>query len=379
MQVTELFIGTFGRIFSSSSILVILTLMFIISIRLYFHRRKKAYLSISISLIIVIVQYVFVIGIEVRDMDFVMNSHFISRFLQVSSFILINIGMFQLYNRSKQKQIFTYYIFGIVTLLFTAVYFINMNGNEDPSIQDYLFHSLWIELYLFLLIFLGFYLVSPFIGQKIKYQLGIIIYLIAHVAHVTNLYIFEQEVRSLVILEFFLPIIFYCIVFLFIFDRMVEMLQSVYNSAITDGLTGLFNRNFFLSKIEENLKRRNKISVAFFDIDNFKILNDTQGHQKGDQVLIRVAKILRKECEDIGIAGRYGGEELVILITDSSINMKDLTEKIRVRIQIESPVTVSVGYSIYTEGVHALELVKQADQAMYQSKRTGKNKVTRYI
>ncbi len=325
-----------------------------------------------------IVQYVFIIGIEVRDIEFVMNSYFISRFLQVSAFILINIGMFQLYNRSKRKEMFTYYLFGMLTLLFSAVYFINMNQIEYPTIPDHLFHSLWIELYLFVLIFLGFYLVSPFIGQKIKYQLGIIIYLIAHVAHVTNLYIFEQEVTSLVILELFLPIIFYYIVFLFIFDRMVETLQPVYNSAITDGLTGLFNRNFLLSKIEENLKGRNKVSVAFFDIDNFKILNDTQGHQKGDQVLIRVAKILRKECEDIGIAGRYGGEELVVLITDPTINMGDFAEKIRGRVQSESPVTVSVGYSTYSDGVHALELVKQTDQATYKSKKTGKNKVTRY-
>jgi diguanylate cyclase (GGDEF)-like protein len=116
----------------------------------------------------------------------------------------------------------------------------------------------------------------------------------------------------------------------------------------------------------------------FSDIDNFKKLNDTKGHQMGDNVLKQVAAIMKEESEDFGIAGRYGGEEIVVMITDPSINMESFAERVRQRVEEETLVTVSLGYSKYDRGVTVEQLIKQADEAMYKAKTSGKNKVVRY-
>jgi diguanylate cyclase (GGDEF)-like protein len=378
MNLSELFLGSIGRIFASSGIMIVLLLMFIVSFRLYLSRKKKAYLSLTISLLLIIAQYIFIIAVEVRNEVPTISTEYFERVLQTISFILINMGIFQLYNRSKRKEFFYIYMFILTTFILSFLYFTGINRIENPTSQDYLFHSIWLDLYLFLLIFLCFYLVKPFIAQTIKYQSGLVIYFISHLSYVINFYIYSKDKPVLIILDQFLPILFYCMVFLFIFDRVVELLQAVYQSAITDGLTGLYNRRYFVNRISEHINRRNKISVIFCDIDNFKKLNDTQGHQKGDEILRQVAKIMMEESDDIGVAGRYGGEEMVIMLTDPTINTKDFAENLRKRIDSETIVTVSVGYSTYTEGSSSQELIKQSDHAMYHAKKTGKNRVSRF-
>lgn len=287
-------------------------------------------------------------------------------------------GIFQLYNRSKKREYFYIYLFVFTTLILTFLYLIGIRNLENPTVQDYLFQSIWIDLYLFLLIFLCFYLVKPFIAQTLKYQLGLVVYFIAHLSYVINFYIYSKDMPILTILEHFLPILFYCIVFLFIFDRVVQLLQAVYQSAITDGLTGLYNRRYFMKRISEYVNRGNKISVLFCDIDNFKKLNDTQGHQKGDEILKQVAEIFMEESEDVGVACRYGGEELVIMLTDPLTNTQSVAEKIRKRIEAETIVTASIGYSTHKAGVSSEELIKQSDHAMYHAKTNGKNRVSRF-
>ena len=118
-----------------------------------------------------------------------------------------------------------------------------------------------------------------------------------------------------------------------------------------------------------------KISTIFCDIDNFKKLNDTQGHARADEVLKQVAAIMEEELDGIGITGRYGGEELVALVVDRKVKPAQVAESIRARVASESIVTISIGYSVLRKGVRGDELMKQADKAMYHSKTTGK---TRY-
>lgn len=378
MNLSDLFSGSIGRIFASSSIMIVLILLFVVSFRLFLSRRKKAYLSLTISLLIIILQYIFIIAVAVKNVEFSYSTEYLVRVLQTISFILINMGIFQLYNRSKRREYFYIYMFIFMTLILSFFYFTGIRNIIDPTAQDYLFHSIWMDLYLFLLIFLCFYLVKPFIAQTIKYQFGLAVYFIAHLSYVINFYIYSNDKPLLTILEHFLPILFYCIVFLFIFDRVVQLLQAVYQSAITDGLTGLYNRRYFVNRISEHVNRRNKISVLFCDIDNFKKLNDTQGHQKGDEILKQVAKITMEESEDVGVAGRYGGEEIVILLTDHTIDTKSFAEKLRRRIESETIVTVSIGYSIYKAGLSSEELINQSDHAMYHAKKNGKNRVSRF-
>jgi two-component system cell cycle response regulator len=164
-----------------------------------------------------------------------------------------------------------------------------------------------------------------------------------------------------------------------LFERVVELLQATYKSSITDGLTGLYNRRFWFGRVAQHVAEKIGVSVIFTDIDNFKKLNDTQGHHMGDAMLKQVAEIIMEECESVGIAGRYGGEELVALITDRKTNVAVVAENVRRRVETETIVTISVGYSQYVNGVSAAELIKQADDAMYHSKTTGKNKVTGYV
>jgi two-component system cell cycle response regulator len=92
-------------------------------------------------------------------------------------------------------------------------------------------------------------------------------------------------------------------------------------------------------------------------------------------VLKQVAQIVKEEIEETGICGRYGGEEIVILITDLDVDSGELAERIRVRVEAESIVTVSMGFSRWKKGLTADELIKQADEAMYKAKTSGKNKV----
>jgi diguanylate cyclase (GGDEF)-like protein len=158
----------------------------------------------------------------------------------------------------------------------------------------------------------------------------------------------------------------------------VEIMQAIYNTSITDGLTRLYNRKFFDRRVAQYVQRGYPVSVLFSDIDNFKKLNDTKGHQTGDEILKQVAEILRQESEECGIAGRYGGEEMVVLVTDPAVKMDQFAERIRSRIESETIVTASIGYSRSKGNVTADELVRQADEAMYKAKTSGKNKVVKF-
>lgn len=104
-------------------------------------------------------------------------------------------------------------------------------------------------------------------------------------------------------------------------------------------------------------------------------------------VLKKVSSILIEELEGVGVGGRYGGEEFVALIIESNLNISELTETIRSRVENEASfdtkegiysITVSIGFSTFVEGLSADELIKRADDAMYVAKKTGKNRVVVY-
>lgn len=147
------------------------------------------------------------------------------------------------------------------------------------------------------------------------------------------------------------PVFFYIVLFLFIVERVIEIMQAIYNSSITDGLTKLYNRKYFYKRVSQYVLQKIPVSVLFSDIDNFKKLNDTKGHAMGDQVLKQVAQIIREEAEEIGVCGRYGGEEMVVLVTDVEVDAGELAERIRARVESETIVTVSMGLAAYHKGV----------------------------
>ena len=176
-------------------------------------------------------------------------------------------------------------------------------------------------------------------------------------------------------------IAFLCLQFMF-YVWIVGMLEAASFSAVVDGLTGCYTKNYFMKKVREAIQEGNAYALIFSDIDNFKQLNDTQGHQTGDEILKLVARTMRDVIEDAGIVGRYGGEEIVALITDPIADPGELAEAFRAKVEENSPavfpVTVSVGYTIYEPGLSMDQFVHQADEAMYKAKKRGKNRVVSY-
>ncbi|MEA2453433.1 MAG: hypothetical protein QOG04_2143, partial [Actinomycetota bacterium] len=165
-----------------------------------------------------------------------------------------------------------------------------------------------------------------------------------------------------------------------------SLYQLVQKQAETDALTGIPNRRTFESTLEREMSRAarsgEQVTLAMFDIDHFKSLNDTYGHQTGDDVLKKVASALAITCRDFDTPARYGGEEFaVILPSCSSKESLMVAERLRQAIsQVEAvtPITASAGVATFpTHATDLQSLIKSADEALYESKRGGRDRVTR--
>jgi two-component system, cell cycle response regulator len=164
--------------------------------------------------------------------------------------------------------------------------------------------------------------------------------------------------------------------------------QRVQELSITDGLTALYNRRFLNTRLEEEWARckRHKlpISVLLSDIDNFKSINDSYGHDRGDEVLREVAAIFKRNVRKEDLIARYGGEEfVVVMVNASSDDASALAERICADARTQSygwmdrAVTLSIGVASFPEVrfESADALVQAADQAMYRAKTSGKDQV----
>lgn len=178
----------------------------------------------------------------------------------------------------------------------------------------------------------------------------------------------------------------------------VEMLSSLadqaaiavenarlFRSATTDGLTGLLQRAYFLTRLKEEMERTRRYgraaSLLMLDIDHFKRVNDQFGHAEGDLVLKEVAALLRQGLRSSDIACRYGGEEFVVLLPETS---GELASRVAERLREAAAatvlgqagtVTLSIGVAEMHPEQQADSLIQQADVAMYQAKRSGRNRV----
>lgn len=376
-ELTDLWTGTSGTVFSCTIILSILLVTLLASVRLLLSRRKIGYFSLMLSLLILMVQYGQLIVFEITQTESDL-AKFIALLLKVLSFLLVNTGIYQLYNPTKWKDTVVFILCMLGTIFVSVTYWYMPDWLQGSTDQVSLMQPLGMELYLFLLIFISFLLINPRIGQNGKYQVMLTLYFCSHMIHMANMYLFNNEQFILNKFEQLIPMAFHLVLFLFIFERIIEIMQAIYNSSITDGLTRLYNRKYFYNRVSQHIAQRVGISIIFSDIDNFKKLNDTKGHHMGDLVLKQVAQILKEEAEEIGVCGRYGGEEMVVMVTDTEVDTSELAERIRARVEAETIVTVSMGYSRYKKNITADELIKQADEAMYKAKTSGKNKVVAF-
>jgi diguanylate cyclase (GGDEF)-like protein len=164
----------------------------------------------------------------------------------------------------------------------------------------------------------------------------------------------------------------------------------LYEAAITDGLTGLHVRRFTLHRLGQEVKRSRRygpgLSVIMGDIDHFKDINDTWGHPAGDRVLEVVSERLRAALrQDVDIAGRYGGEEFLIVVPQTGIEgARDCAERLRSAVEgasidaeTEAPlrVTMSFGVAQLSPGESGKDLIARADAALYEAKEAGRNQV----
>lgn len=289
----DLIFGPAGSIFMHSMLIVIILMTFLVSFRLLLSRRKIGYFSMIIALFILFVQHAQIIE-KTLAQDITPVQEFIALLIKVLAFVMLNIGIYQLYNATRKRDFVVFAFFILLTAAISLSYWFApawLQGSED---QSKLLRPLGMELYLFLLLFLSFLLVNSRIGQNGKYQLMLTVYFTTHTIHMANVYLFDSKQIALKFLEQTIPFVFYIVLFLFIFERVIEIMQAIYNSSITDGLTKLYNRKYFYNRVTQYVQQRAPVSVIFSDIDNFKKLNDTKGHHMGDQVLKQVAQIVKE-------------------------------------------------------------------------------------
>ena len=164
-----------------------------------------------------------------------------------------------------------------------------------------------------------------------------------------------------------------------------ETNRKLAQAAITDGLTGLYNRKEIQKLIENEIENHNgNFTLIMLDIDNFKSVNDTYGHKSGDDVIIALSEILKDTAKNCGFnaaVGRWGGEEFMMLVCNSdTTSSKVIAEKIRdqfgkTKFDSIPSQTVSVGVAKFTENEGIDSVCSRVDNALYKAKAEGKNKV----
>ncbi len=170
-----------------------------------------------------------------------------------------------------------------------------------------------------------------------------------------------------------------------------QLYERTLVKAHKDALTDLWNHGYFQYVFDEKLKvakaYMSYLGLIMLDIDNFKNYNDTWGHQKGDEILSKISKIIIESSRKVEFVCRYGGEEFAIILPDSSKrDAMIIAERIRTNIEQHpfidetghpsQKITVSLGVASFPDdGTNKSELMQVADEALYEAKREGKNRV----
>jgi len=169
-----------------------------------------------------------------------------------------------------------------------------------------------------------------------------------------------------------------------LFTSINESVSMLYDAAIHDEKTGLYNNKFFETvfemEAEKARRKQQKLSMIMTDIDFFKKINDTLGHMKADEILKRLADVIRKQIRKSDIVARFGGEEFIILLPETNLEKaKKFAARLKTAIHSDAMlkryhVNVSGGISQYKDQENRKKLKERVDKALYQAKETGRNK-----
>jgi two-component system cell cycle response regulator len=204
-------------------------------------------------------------------------------------------------------------------------------------------------------------------------ELGVDDYLIKPV----NMHVLRTRVKSLVKKKALL-------------DRLCDKYEMAVQSAITDKLTGLYNRRYFDHFLDFEIKRSTRqnasLALLMLDIDNFKQINDSLGHLIGDRILNKLGDIIKSIIRETDLAARYGGEEFSIVMSNTGLEeAAEIAERMRKAISAcdfdikKLPTTVSIGIALYPlDSTSLQDLLSNADRALYRAKHEGKNRVCVY-
>lgn len=159
--------------------------------------------------------------------------------------------------------------------------------------------------------------------------------------------------------------------------KVKSLTKEVYEKSIKDGLTGLYNRMALVDRYEREISSRTALAIV--DIDDFKEINDTFGHLIGDEVIQKIAQVIEHTMAGVGYAGRYGGEEFLVVIQNTDkTNPWDIAESLRVNVESigwsfkSEPITVSIGLLCHSKS-NFDEGFKTVDDLLYAAKESGKN------
>jgi len=175
-------------------------------------------------------------------------------------------------------------------------------------------------------------------------------------------------------------------------DRLSKEKDQLSNQLMHDTLTGSLSRAYILDVLNKltskySRTKTQKVSVALLDIDHFKTINDTYGHQVGDAILVKFIETINLAIREHDYIGRYGGEEFLFVVTDTSPDrLLSLVERIRLSVdsntyridEHEIKMTISIGLTHIRAGDDSKSLIQRADEALYEAKNSGRNQTVEY-
>lgn len=198
-------------------------------------------------------------------------------------------------------------------------------------------------------------------------------------------YLSDRQVRWWIVGGVILVLIIVCLGAGFTTDRLHRDRTLALELAYEDALTGLPNRrvlDLFLTKEFANARRGAALSIVLFDVDGFKLYNDSQGHSAGDEVLRMVGEVLGGNTRTMDLSGRYGGDEFLALLPgERAIGAVSFAERVRAAVAKaelarEEGITLSGGVAAYDPGIETTDkLIDAADRALYAAKRAGGNRI----